>query len=900
MSTAPISPSEWNTRRSRIDPRLDARGWAVAPQDAGSADVPPGTVALTEYPTAHGPADYALCHGGRVVGIVEAKRLAVSPSGVLIQAQRYAEGVPDSPFDFRGLRVPFLYSTNGEIIRFHDVRDPLNLSREVKHFHTPAALEELLGRDFGAACAWFATNPNDHPWLRPYQKEANAAVEKAITARKRNMLLAMATGTGKTVTLVNQVYRLLRSKVARRVLFLVDRRALAAQAVKTFAAFEPEPNQKFKALYPVFSQRFKREDFDEDEPFDPTVLPPDHLLDPQPKHTFVYVCTIQRMAVNLFGRAAVWAGEGDEIDDDADQLDIPIHAFDVIVADECHRGYTTAEQSVWRNTLDHFDAIKIGLTATPAAHTKAYFRDVVFRYEYGRAVREGYLVDYDVVKVRSNVRVEGVFLREGEGVEFVDTETGHKTPDNLEDQRAFENTEVEKVVTSPDSNRKILAEIKRYAAAHEAKYGRFPKTLIFAANDAGHTSHADELVDLARHEFGRGEAFVQKITGAPNVDRPLKRIREFRNRPNPGIVVSVDLMSTGVDIPDLEYIVFLRPVKSRILFEQMIGRGTRKGEKYPDKSHFVVFDCFDGTLLEYFKNCTGVTAEPPEKPSRTIEQVIEDIWANRDREYNIKCLVRRIQRIDKEMSADARPLFAAHGIPDGDVGRYAAGLPAALKNDFTAEMNRLRDKAFQALLAKYPRKRDPFIRATENEDTVTSEYLFRDGAGRAYKPADYLELFAQFVKDNADQIEAIRILLAKPKGWGTAALAELRDRLTAAPGQFTVEKLQGAHQSRYNKALVDIISMVKHAAKESEPLLTAAERVDRAFEKLTAGRTFTAERQAWLDRIRAHLCANLSVERDDFETVPVLADAGGWGRANRAFDGKLAELVEALNEALAA
>jgi type I restriction enzyme R subunit len=262
--------------------------------------------------------------------------------------------------------------------------------------------------------------------------------------------------------------------------------------------------------------------------------------------------------------------------------------------------------------------------------------------------------------------------------------------------------------------------------------------------------------------------------------------------------------------------------------------------------------------------------------------------------------VRRLQRIDKEMSADARPLFAAFGLPDGDVGKYAAGLTAALKKDFTAEMKWLRDPAFQALLTKYPRKHDPFYRAVENEDTVTSEYLFRDGAGKAYKPADYLELFAQFVKENADQIEAIRILLEKPKGWGTAALSELRGKLTAAPGQFTVDKLQHAHQNRYNKALVDIISMVKHAAKESEPLLTAAERVGRAFEKLTAGKTFTTAQQAWLDRIRGHLVTNLTIERDDFDAIPVLSDSGGWGAANKAFGGRLAELVEALNEALAA
>jgi type I restriction enzyme R subunit len=604
------------------------------------------------------------------------------------------------------------------------------------------------------------------------------------------------------------------------------------------------------------------------------------------------------MAINLFGRAAVWSGEGNDIDDDATQLDIPIHAFDAIIADECHRGYTTAEQSIWRNTLDHFDAIKIGLTATPAAHTKAYFTDIVFRYEYSRAVREGHLVDYDVVKLKSNVRVEGVFLNEGETVDYIDPDTGAETRDQLEDQREFQSTEVERTVTSPDSNRKILAEIKKYADEHEAKYGRFPKTLIFAANDTGHTSHADELVKLAKEVFGRGESFVQKITG--NADRPLQRIREFRNRPNPGIVVSVDLMSTGVDVPDIEYIVFLRPVKSRILFEQMIGRGTRKGEKYPDKSHFVVFDCFDGTLLEFFKNSTGVTAEPPEKPSRTVEQVIDDIWANRDREYNVRCLVRRLQRIEKEMSGDARPLFEAHGIPAGDVGKFAASLPAALKVDFTGEMTRLRNKEFQALLTKYPRRDRVFIRAIENEDTVSSEYLVRDGAGKEYKPADYLELFAKFVKENAHEIEAIRILLEKPKGWGTAALTDLRNKLTAAPGQFTVERLQTVHQAQYKKALVDIISMVKHAAKETEPLLTAAERVGKAFDTLTAGKTYTAEQQAWLARIREHLVANLTIDKDDFDTVPVLADFGGWGRANKVFEGKLAELVAALNETLAA
>lgn len=388
-----------------------------------------------------------------------------------------------------------------------------------------------MERDSDAAINWLETHPNDHPRLRPYQIEANDAIEKAIADRKRLMLVAMATGTGKTFTLVNEVYRQMKSGVGQRILFLVDRRALAAQAVRAFASFEPEPGLKFDKIYEVYSQRFQREDFDEDEKFDPKVLPSSYLLNPKQGNAFVYVCTIQRMTINLFGRDAVFNSGDEAIDDDAEKLDIPIHAFDVIIADECHRGYSTGEISVWRKTLDHFDAIKIGLTATPAAHTKAYFKDVVYRYEYQRAVQEGYLVDYDVVTVKSDVRMKGVVLTEGEQIGVIDPTSGAEQLDQVEDERQFDTADIEQKVTAPDSNKKILEEIKGYALAHEERYGRFPKTLIFAVNDLPHTSHADNLVEIARDVFGHGDSFVQKITG--RVDRPLQRIREFRNRPDP-------------------------------------------------------------------------------------------------------------------------------------------------------------------------------------------------------------------------------------------------------------------------------------------------------------------------------------------------------------------------------
>jgi type I restriction enzyme R subunit len=894
MGIADETNSEWLTRKRRIDPLLDRLGWprAFAPSAA--------PFRLEEFPTDDGPADYALGFDSKVAGIVEAKKLTLGPQNVLTQAERYSRGATSNPFDFNGFHVPFLYSTNGQVIWFRDARHPLNRSRIVGSFHTPAALSESLTRDLDAELRAIHGLPNAHARLRPYQIEANTAIEAAIAQRKREMLVAMATGTGKTFTMVNQVYRLMKSEVAKRVLFLVDRRALAAQAVRSFKSFEPEPGLKFDQVYELYSQRFQLHDFDEAEKFDPTILPQSYLTDPQPGNAFVYVCTIQRMAMNLLGRnaAGVFGAEADD-ESDADKLDIPVHAFDVVIADECHRGYTAGAVSVWRDTLNHFDAIKIGLTATPASHTLGYFKEVAFRYDYERAVREGFLVDYDVIKLTSDIRLKGVFLKEGERVTVVDPTSGKENLDQLEDERQFEPTEVERAVTSPDSNKKIVEELKKYALDHEQRYGRFPKTLIFAANDLPHTSHADQLVRLCRDAFGRGDAFVSKITG--RVDRPLQRIREFRNRPEPGIVVSVDLMSTGVDIPDLEFIVFLRPVQSRILFEQMLGRGTRLGEKYKDKSHFTVVDCFGGSLLERFRQATGITAEEPTEPARSIIEIIDDIWKNVDRQYNIRCLVRRLQRIDKEMDrAKACPEFARFGIADGDVGKYALALPGELKRNFGDAMKLLLDKDFQNLLLNYPRPPRRFFVAEESQDAVKSEWMIRDGTGQELKPQDYLAAFSQFVKDNPAHIEAISILIQRPRDWSTAALKELREKLKQTPQRFSEDLLQKAHAVAYSKALVDIISMVKHAAEEKQPLLTAKERVERAIANLTTGKTFTPDQQKWLDRIRQHLVVNLTIEKDDFDYLPIFADFGGWARADKDFDGRLAPLIWEINAAVAA
>src|SRR5207244_3784264 len=297
MIREPAIKSERATRKQIVDVKLRAANWQVVPFDPEKPLSAYNNCAIEEFATENGPADYALCIGGKILGVVEAKKLTLGPQEVLSQAERYSLGLKASRLDFDGYHAPFLYSTNGEVIWFHDIRNTLNRSYQVAGFHTPEALREFLARDSGTAAANLLARPNDHERLRPYQREANAAIEEATAGRKRQMLVAMATGTGKTFTMVNETYRLMKSGVAKRILFLVDRRALAAQAVRAFASFEPEQNQKFNKIYEVYSQRFHREDFGEDEKFDPSVLPTSYLLDPKQGDAFVYVSTIQRMTI---------------------------------------------------------------------------------------------------------------------------------------------------------------------------------------------------------------------------------------------------------------------------------------------------------------------------------------------------------------------------------------------------------------------------------------------------------------------------------------------------------------------------------------------------------------------------------------------------------------------------
>ncbi|MGA2318626.1 MAG: type I restriction-modification enzyme R subunit C-terminal domain-containing protein, partial [Thermodesulfobacteriota bacterium] len=526
-----------------------------------------------------------------------------------------------------------------------------------------------------------------------------------------------------------------------------------------------------------------------------------------------------------------------------------------------------------------------------------FFKEIVYSYDYERAVREGYLVDYDAIAIQSDITLRGVFLKEGEEVGLVNTHTGQLKFETLEDERELPAPTTEIDWTAPDRNRKIVQEIKKYLKEQEAQFGHFPKTLIFAQNDIEHISHCDQLAEILREEFNRGDDFVQKITGSPSVDRPLQRIREFRNRQNPGIVITVDMLSTGVDVPRIENIVFLRPVQSRILFEQMMGRGTRLCPEI-HKSHFTVFDCFNGTLLEYFRKTTGITAEAPVKATRTIKEIIQAIANNEDREYNIGVLSKRLHRISKNITQEGRLQFEY--ILGCDIPEFSQTLHERLEKKWSETIKTLQSDAFLDLCEDYPRPQRAFVRAEGAEDQVLSRIIFRAKDGRELGPQDYLQEFEKFVRMNPQHIEALEILLKRPKEFDTKQLKTLREKLATQP-DYLVDKFTEKNLRRAcSQELADIISIIRYAAKGGE-LLTVERRVDKALMKIKSDRSFTEEQNKWLDLIRRHLIENLLMENEDIETLPIFTREGAsWSKLNRVFSGELETIIHEINEAIAA
>ena len=898
-AAAVIQISESDTRRL-IDEQLGAAGWKVDSVQitfANGARPQRGkNLAIAEWPTETGPADYVLFIGLAPVAIVEAKRKNIDVSAALQQAKRYSRGLRpepeiELPVDNYGAdasyRVPFVFSSNGRPylrqlahqsgVWFCDLRRPENLGHALDGWHTPEGLSALLQRDDARAHEALANAPFDYGFpLRPYQEQAIRATEASIRDGQRAILLAMATGTGKTKTCIALIYRLLKAQRFRRILFLVDRSALGEQAANAFKDTRMERLQTFADIFGI-----------------------KELEDQQPDgDTAVHLATVQGMVQRV-----LYAAEGSQPP--------PIDQYDCIVVDECHRGYLLDRElsdtelsfrdgfdnfsdyiSKYRRVLDYFDAVKIGLTATPALHTTQVFGAPVFTYGYREAVVDGWLVDYEPpVQIYTQLSTEGMTWKVGEEVKVYNTGRQQielfKTPDEIK-------------LKVEDFNRKVITrpfnEVVCNYLAQELDPASRRKTLIFCVTD----SHADLVVDLLKAAFAAQYGSVEddaviKITGA--ADKPLQLIRRFKNERLPNVAVTVDLLTTGIDVPEICNLVFLRQVNSRILFDQMLGRATRLcdfgGTEVKDS--FRVFDA-----VRIFEAIGDMTAMKPvvmnpkisfTQLARELATLVDESAAALARDQFLAKLQRKKRHLsdrdrqDFEVQAGMTPsafIQKLKGMPLSDVAGWFVQNP---------ELGELLDRQSDA-----PARA---LYVSEHADAFTSA---ERGYGKANKPEDYLREFGAYIKSHSNDIPALVTVLTRPRELTRAQLRELALALDRAG--FTETNLAAAWRELTNQDIAArIVGYIRQAAI-GDALLPYSERVDHALQRLLThpphGKPWTTPQRDWLKRLAAQTKANVLVDRAALDDPDLIfkREGGGFNRLDKVFNGQLQPVLEAFNDAL--
>ncbi|WP_420140027.1 type I restriction-modification system endonuclease [Sphingomonas sp.] len=872
------------TTRILIDEQLRSAGWkvdsAVLRYAAGARPGYAEAVAIAEWPTKSGPVDYALFVDGRCVGVIEAKRQIKDVPGRLGQAKRYArditltpdelpEGGPWIDGDDR-FRVPFLFVTNGRpYVKqlatksgtwFWDTRTKMP-PRALSEWFSPRDLTERLEQEVGEDLALVAEREIGVTGLRPYQQEAIEMVQAAVNHGDRHILLAMATGTGKTRLAIALMYELLRAKRFRRILFLVDRNALGRQTLDAMSTTDTSGFLKFDQVFPVADMARKF-----------------------PEATDrVQVATVQAMIRRVF--------------DDPDSERPTPGTYDLIIVDEAHRGYTLDAElreedlgfrnlddylSAYRRVLDYFDATKVALTATPALHTREIFGDPVFRYGYRQAVIDGYLIDHRPPRrITTALSQTGITFNKGEEVNIVDPRTGQIDLFNLEDQVDFEVAQFNKKVYTRAFNRAVAE-----AVAAECPPDVPGKTLLFAARD----DHADILVEELRaaliDAYGlQPHDLVEKITGS--VDKPLDRIKAFKNDPRPKYIVTVDLLTTGIDVPAITNLVFVRRVNSRILYDQMIGRATRRCDEI-GKEYFRIFDAVD-----IYANLQDVTDMRPVvvDPGLTFATLVRDLQragTDEDRHFvRDQIVVKMRQRIPHIDDIQREALEAVLGT--------LSELPDKLKLAPPSDMVALfaQHPSFVAILDNAGGQRgrgEIFI--SEHEDELIS---VEDDFGGKANPADYIDSFEAFVRANMNAVPAIIAATQRPRELTRKELKELAILLDGRG--FSEAALRRAYgRARNADIAAHIIGFVRQAAL-GDPLVPYETRVDNGVQCIIASRPWTAKQKQWLTRIGRVLRAQ-PVSDPEILSDPLFAQAGGFAVVDREFDSGLGDVLKDLNAAI--
>ncbi|HAZ13261.1 MAG: type I restriction-modification system endonuclease [Bdellovibrionales bacterium GWA2_49_15] len=867
------------TTRKLIDEQLRIVGWevdtATIRHSKGSRPQKNKNIAIAEWPTESGPADYALFCGLKLLGVVEAKKKGKDVKSDIDQACRYSKGIAlDSDFEVIGkwdkYFVPFLFATNGRPyieqlkeksgIWFLDARLPTNLPRPLVGWYSPEGLLDLSKKDESNALRKLKEETTDYLPLREYQKKAVEKTENAIANGARKILIAMATGTGKTRTCIGLAYRLVKAERFNRILFLVDRTSLGGQAEDNFKEMKIEDNKSFSEVYDIRGL---------------------DAINPETA-TKVHFSTVQALVKRLLYPTN-------------DETVIPVDQYDCIIIDECHRGYTLDKEltdeefdyrneadyiSKYRRVIEYFDAVKIGLTATPALHTTEIFGKPVYTYSYREAVIDGYLIDHqEPFKIKTKLSEEGIKWKKGETIKYFDPESSSiEELANIKDELALEVDDFNTKVITENFNKIVCEELVKHI-----DWDTYEKTLIFCARD----DHADMVVRLLNeaYEKASGEInnqAIKKITA--NVDRPIEQIKLFKNEKFPSIVVTVDLLTTGIDVPEICNIVFIRRVKSRILYDQMIGRATRLCEKI-QKDFFQIYDAVN--LYETLQPYSAMKPVTP-NPTITLEELSQEL-KKAEKETTKKSILDQIaakinarkRRLKGENLEEFKTLSGGL-TPDEYVEEVKTkGLTEkdwALRFDQIAKwLDRLQEQ-----------KKKLFISEHEDESRGVEQ-----GFGEVGRPEDYLEGFSKFIKENVNKVQALIIVAKRPRDLTKKELRELKLLLDAQG--YKEHTLQQAYKTQTSKDIAaSLIGFVRREAI-GDALIPFNERLEKAISTIKSTHHFTPVQLKWIDKIKQQLEKEYVVDTESLDKGTFKID-GGFNRANKIFEGHIEAILHEINE----
>ncbi len=919
--------------RDTIDALLKQAGWIV--QSANKIDLNAGLgIAVREYQTDVGPADYVLFVDKKALGIVEAKR---EEEGQRLTAhETQTEGYATAKLKWVNNKepLPFLYESTGIITRFTDARDPKPRSREVSNFHRPETLKEWLsqGDSLRERLQHMPIlNPDKLPAnelrLRDCQEITIVNLEKSFKDARPRSLVQMATGSGKTYAAITSIYRLLKHAKAARILFLVNTKNLGEQAEQEMMSFVPsDDNRKFTELYNV--QRLKNSFVD--------------------KGSQVCISTIQRLYSILKEK---------EMDDALEEINpaemvqpkvplpvvynekIPPEFFDFIFIDECHESI----YNVWRQVIEYFDASLIGLTATPDKRTYGFFKkNVVSDYSHEKAVADGVNVGNEVYVIETQVTMQGAQIAARQLVERREKLTRKKRWELQDEDEAYSATQLDRSIVNPDQIRTIIRAFRDKLPEIFPGRREVPKTLIFAKTD----SHADDIIQTVREEFGEENAFCKKLTYLTykSGEDPKSVLADFRNAYYPRIAVTVDMIATGTDVKPLECLLFMRDVKSRNYFEQMKGRGTRTLDMddlkkvtpsaTSAKTHYVIVDAIGVTR-------SLKTASQPliTKPSVPLKDLAMGVMMGASDEDTVSSLAGRLARLNKQLDEDeqrrireaaggmeltqligklfgaidadnieARALQLAKqpiGTNPGDTHREQA------QQQLVSEAAKVLNGELIELIDSIRRDKEQTI-DHDNLDIVLRAEWDKDAANNAQALTDE---FADYLKANRDHITALTIFFDQPQRRREITYAMIRqvlDKLKTDKPKLAPVRVWQAYAQLDNykgqpiiNELTALVALIRRVCGLDATLTNYDTLVRRNFQNWVlkhhsgGGEKFNEEQMNWLRMIRDHVAVSIHMERDDLEMAP-FDGQGGLGKMHQLFGGRMDALLDELNEVLVA